>query len=106
MQCLCSRGMNKNNFAQGVACKPEALIVTALGGLVYFMSICVEISVKIYVGVFSSQHTCTLPGIFFRVVTTAAEQPNIKYYGDVVGIDIMDASAPDLEGVVLCITFK
>ena len=32
-----------------------------------------------------------LPGIFFRVVTTAAEQPNIKYYEDLVGIGIMDS---------------
>ena len=47
-----------------------------------------------------------LPGIFFRVVTTAAEQPNINYYEVLVGIGIMDASAPDLEGAVLCKTFK
>ena len=50
-----------------------------------------------------------LPGIFFRVVTTAAEQPNIKYYEDLVGIGIMDTSAPGPEGVcsvVLCNTFK
>ena len=45
----------KNNFAQGVACEPEALIVAALGGLVYFMNICVEISVKFSVGAFFSQ---------------------------------------------------
>jgi hypothetical protein len=44
--------------------------------------------------------------MFFRVVTTAAEQPNKKYYEDLVGIDIMDASAPDPEGVVLCNPFK
>ena len=47
-----------------------------------------------------------LPGIFFRVVTTAAEQPDIKYYEDLVGIGITDASALDPEGVVLCNTFK
>ena len=47
-----------------------------------------------------------LPGMFFRVVTTAAEQPSKKYYEDLVGIDIMDASAPDPEGVVLCNPFK
>ena len=47
-----------------------------------------------------------LPGIFFRVVTTAAEQPNIIHYEEFVGIGIMDASAPNLEGVVLCNTFK
>ena len=46
-----------------------------------------------------------LPGIFFRVVTTTAEQPNIKYYEDLVCIGIMDASAPNLSGVVLCNPF-
>ena len=45
----------KNNFAQGVACEPEALIVAALGGLVYFMSICMEIPVKIGVEAFFNQ---------------------------------------------------
>ena len=45
----------KNNFAQGVVYELEALIVAALGGLVYFMTICVEISVKISVGAFFSQ---------------------------------------------------
>ena len=44
--------------------------------------------------------------IFFRVVTTAAEQPNINYYENLVDIGIIDASAPDPEGVVLCNTFK
>ena len=39
-------------------------------------------------------------------MTTAAEQPNIGYYKDLVGIGIMDASAPNIEGVVLCNTFK
>ena len=45
----------KNNFAQGVACEPEALMVAALGGLVYFMSICVEIPVKFCVGAITRQ---------------------------------------------------
>ena len=47
-----------------------------------------------------------LPGKFFRVVTTAAEQPNIKYSEDLVGIGMMDASAPDLEDGVFCNPFK
>ena len=45
-----------------------------------------------------------LPGISFRGVSTAAEQP--KYYEDLVGIGIMDASAPDPKGDFLCNTFK
>ena len=36
-------------------CEPEALLMGALGGLVYFMSICVDAPVKIGVGVFSNQ---------------------------------------------------
>jgi hypothetical protein len=51
---LSSSRTKKPICAQGVACEPEALIVAALGGLVYFMSICVEISVKFSVGAFSS----------------------------------------------------
>ena len=45
----------KNNFARGVAYDPNALMVPALGGLVYFMSICVEITVKFCVGALFSQ---------------------------------------------------
>ena len=45
----------KNNLAQGVAYEPEALIVGTLGGLVYSMSIGVEIPVKICVGAISNQ---------------------------------------------------
>ena len=45
----------KNNFERGVACEPEALMVAALGGLVYFMSICVKIPVKICVGALFKQ---------------------------------------------------
>ena len=40
---------------QGVPCEPEALLIGVLSGLVYFMSICVEIPVKICVGAFFSQ---------------------------------------------------
>ena len=45
----------QNNFARGEACEQEALLVGALGGLVYFMSICVDVPFKIGVGAFSSQ---------------------------------------------------
>ena len=38
-----------------ITCEPEALIVAALGGLVYYMSICVDVPVKIGVGAFSNQ---------------------------------------------------
>ena len=41
--------------ARGVPCEPKALLMGALGGLVYFMSICVDVPVKIGVGSFSNQ---------------------------------------------------
>ena len=41
----------------GVPCEPEALLTGALGGLVYFMSICVDVDVKIGVGEFSNQNS-------------------------------------------------
>ena len=41
---------SKNNFGRGSTYEPEALMVPALGGLVYFMSISLEITVKICVG--------------------------------------------------------
>jgi biotin-(acetyl-CoA carboxylase) ligase len=49
-----------------------------------------------------------LSGIFFRVVTRLLQlnNPDIKYYEDLVGIGIMDASAPDPKGYFLCNTFK
>jgi hypothetical protein len=40
---------------QGVPCEPEALLMGVLVGLFYFMSICVDIPVKIGVGAFSNQ---------------------------------------------------
>ena len=49
------QGPTKIYFAQGVPCEPEALSVEALGGLFYFMSICVDIPIKIGVGAFSNQ---------------------------------------------------
>ena len=36
-------------------CGPEALLMEALGGLVHFISICVDVPVKIGVGSFSNQ---------------------------------------------------
>ena len=41
---------SKNNFGWGLTYEPGALMVPALGGLVYFMSISLEITVKICVG--------------------------------------------------------
>ena len=43
------------NMSRGVPCEPEALLMGALGGSVSFMSICVEVPVKIGVGSFSNQ---------------------------------------------------
>ena len=47
--------IHKIYFARGVLCEPEALLAGALGGLVYFMSICVDVPVKIDMGAFSNQ---------------------------------------------------
>ena len=88
---LCYLKFIKNNLAQGVPCEPEALIVPALGGLVYFMGNFEEIPIKICVGALYNQQWLfqlrsstsfykILLVIFFRVVTTAAEQPNIKHW--------------------------
>ena len=40
----------ENNFAQDVAYEPEAPMVPALGGLGNYMSMCVEIAVKLCFG--------------------------------------------------------
>ena len=40
----------ENNFARDGAYEPNAPIKSALGGLLYFMSICVKIHVKICFG--------------------------------------------------------
>ena len=40
----------ENNFARGVACEPEALMAPALGGVGNYISIRVEIAVKICFG--------------------------------------------------------
>ena len=42
-------------FALRVPCEPETLLIGALGGLVYFMSICVDSPVKIGVEAYSNQ---------------------------------------------------
>ena len=49
--------IHKIYFARGIGvlCEPEALLAGALGGLVYFMSICVDVPVKIDMGAFSNQ---------------------------------------------------
>ena len=52
---ILAKKSTKIYFAQGVPCEPEALLMGALGGLVYFMSICVDVPVKIGAGAFSNQ---------------------------------------------------
>ena len=42
-------------FARGIPCEPKALFMGALGGLVYLMSICVDVPVKMGAGAFSNQ---------------------------------------------------
>ncbi|OEU06804.1 hypothetical protein FRACYDRAFT_253002 [Fragilariopsis cylindrus CCMP1102] len=45
----------KNYLSRGVPCELEARLIGALGGLVYFMSIYVDVLVKISVGAFFKQ---------------------------------------------------